>query len=183
MSDQAVGRVDPIDQARLLDGRLVSLRRLGPDDAEAVTALHQQLSDYDRYFRFFTLHPVCLPELVAKLTEPADDLFALGAFDDGRLIGVAHYTAGGDEPGSAEVAVVVAHEDHALGVGTALLKHLARTARARGIGRFVADVLGENHPMLTVFFDLGWPCQPVNDGAVHHLVIDLPDDSEGVRHE
>jgi len=42
--------------AQLLDGRLVSLRRLSADDTEAVMTLHQHLSDYDRYYRFFTLH-------------------------------------------------------------------------------------------------------------------------------
>ncbi|WP_156685547.1 GNAT family N-acetyltransferase [Mycobacterium sp. Marseille-P9652] len=175
MSDQAVGAAQPIARARLIDGRVVSLRRLDRDDAEAVLALHQHLSDYDRYFRFFTLRPVDLPELVGRLTDPADGLYALGAFDAGRLIGVAHYTVGDDDPGAAEVAVVVAHEDHSLGVGTALLKHLARAARERGIGRFVADVLGENHLMLTVFFDLGWPCQPADGGPIRHLVIELPD--------
>jgi GNAT superfamily N-acetyltransferase len=175
MGDQALEPVEPVETARLLDGRLVSLRRLGVDDADAVAALHQHLSDHDRYFRFFTVHPVGLPELVAKLTEPADGLYALGAFDGGRLIGVAHYTAGDDEPGAAEVAVVVAHEDHSLGVGTALLRRLAQAARAHGIARFVADVLGENHLMLTVFFDLGWPCEPLDCGSVRHLVIELPD--------
>ena len=171
MSDQAV---ESAVTARLLDGRLVSLRRLSVEDAEAVLALHQHLSDHDRYFRFFTLHPAPLCELAGKLTEPAEGLYALGAFDADRLIGVAHYTVV-DDPGAAEVAVVVAHEDHSLGVGTALLKQLARVARARGVGRFVADVLGENHLMLTVFFDLGWNCEPMNYGSVRHLEIELPD--------
>jgi hypothetical protein len=67
--------------APLLDGRVVSLRRLGADDAAAVLALHQHLSDHDRYFRFFTLQPVELSELVGRLTEPPDGLCALGAFD------------------------------------------------------------------------------------------------------
>ncbi len=160
--------------ARLLDGRLISLRRLNGDDADAVLALHQHLSDYDRYFRFFTLQPAPLQELVGKLTEPADGLYALGAFDADRLIGIAHYTVV-DDPGVAEIAVVVAHEDHSLGVGTALLKRLAPIARARGITRFVADVLGENHLMLTVFFDLGWTCTPVDYGSIRHLKIELPE--------
>ncbi len=160
----------------MLDGRVVSMRRVGADDADAVLALHQHLSDHDRYFRFFTLQPVGLHELVGKLTGRADGVCAVGVFDAGRLIGVAHYTVGSEDPAAAEVAVVVAREDHSLGVGTALLKHLARFARARGIGRFVADVLGENHPMLTVFFDLGWPCESVGDGSVRHLVIALPDE-------
>ncbi|HKI43602.1 MAG: N-acetyltransferase family protein [Mycobacterium sp.] len=178
MSDQAVHpAAQPVKEARLLDGRRVSMRRLGVGDADAVYALHRHLSDHDRYFRFFTLAPVGLHELAGKLTGPADGMCAVGAFDAGRLIGVAHYTVGSEDPGAAEVAVVVAHEDHSLGVGTTLLRHLAQIARAHGIDRFVADVLGENHLMLTVFFDLGWPCEPVGDGSVRHLMIELPDET------
>ncbi|MGB8390029.1 N-acetyltransferase family protein [Mycobacterium sp.] len=170
MSDHAV---ESAATARLLDGRLVLLRRLSVDDGKAVLSLHQHLGDHDRYFRFFTLRPVALHELAGELTEPAHDRYALGAFDADRLIGVAHYAVAGD-PRVAEVAIVVTHEDHSLGVGTALLKHLAPIARAHGIERFVADVLGENHLMLTVFFDLGWPCEPTDYGSIRHLEIELP---------
>lgn len=161
--------------AQLLDGRLVSLRRLSADDTEAVMTLHQHLSDYDRYYRFFTMQPVQLDELLGKLIEPVHGRYALGAFDADRLIGVANYIVVRDDPKVAEIAIVVAHEDHSLGVGTALLKHLARIARAHGIGRFVADVLGENHLMLMVLLDLGWHFEPLDYGSVHHLEIELPD--------
>ena len=174
-------RDQPVDvavTAHLLDGRVVSLRRLTPDDAEAVRTLHQHLSDHDRYYRFFTLQPVQLDEVVGELTEPAQGQFALGAFDATRLIGVANYTVIREAPKAAEVAIVVAHEDHSLGVGTALLKRLARIARARGVGRFVADVLGDNHLMLTVFFDLGWHCEPMVYGSIRHVEIELPDFAE-----
>ncbi|OBH30189.1 hypothetical protein A5692_19455 [Mycobacterium sp. E342] len=169
--------VDVAATARLLDGRLVSLRPLVATDAAAVLALHEHLSDHDRYFRFFTLQLLPLHELVANLTEPADGVYALGAFDAGRLIGVAHCIVV-DDPEVAEVAIVVAHEDHAMGVGTALLKHLAPIARAHGVARFIADVLGENHLMLTVFFDLGWPCRPIDYGSIRHLEIELPEFDE-----
>lgn len=171
MNDEAV---ELAVTARVLDGRLVSLRRLSAEDAEAVISLHQHLTDHDRYYRFFTLQPVQLDEVVSELTEPAHGRYAVGAFDAGRLIGVANYIVC-DDPGAAEVAIVVAHEDHSLGVGTALLKHLAQIARAHGIGRFVADVLGENHLMLMVLYDLGWPCEPMDYGSVQHLEIELPD--------
>lgn len=162
---------------RLLDGRQVSVRPLIAADADAVLALHQHLSDHDRYFRFFTIRLAPLRDLVAALTEPASGLYALGAFDAGRLIGVAHCVVV-DDPTVAEVAVVVAHQDHSVGVGTALLRHLAPIARAHGVRRFVADVLGENHLMLTVFFDLGWPCRPVDHGSIRHLEIELPGTDE-----
>ncbi|HUH69472.1 MAG TPA: GNAT family N-acetyltransferase [Mycobacterium sp.] len=175
MDDQAV---ESAATARLPDGRLVSLRRLNVDDTEAVLTLHQQLSDHDRYLRFFTPQPVQLHELVGKLSEPAHGQYALGAFDADRLIGVAHHTVVSDDPRAAEFAIVVAHEDHSLGVGTAPLKHLAQAARAPGIGRFVADVLGENQPMLMVLFDLGRPCEPLDYGSVRHLEIELPEFNE-----
>jgi GNAT superfamily N-acetyltransferase len=88
---------------------------------------------------------------------------------------VAHYVVVRETPKAAEFAIVVAHEDHSVGVGTALLKHLARVARVHGIRRFVADVLGENHLMLMVVFDLGWRCEPADYGSVRHLEIELPD--------
>ncbi len=198
MSDHAL---EAAAQARLLDGRLVSLRALRGADAEAVLALHRHLSDHDRYFRFFTLQPVPLRELAGTLTEPATGRCAVGAFDGDRLIGVAHYTVEdatadedvtaddvtaddvtdddvtADDVTVAEVAIVVAHEDHSLGVGTALLKQLGSIARAHGITRFVADVLGENHLMLTVFLDLGWHCDPSDFGSIRRMEIDLPEDS------
>jgi GNAT superfamily N-acetyltransferase len=172
MSDHAVGLAAT---ARLLDGRVVSLRALGAEDADAVLALHEHLSDHDRYYRFFTLQPVQLDSVVGELTQPAPGRYAAGAFDADRLIGVANYTLVSDDPKAAEFAIVVAHQDHSLGVGTALLKHLARVARLRGIGRFVADVLGENHLMLMVVFDLGWRCEPADYGGVRHLEIELPE--------
>jgi GNAT superfamily N-acetyltransferase len=172
MSDQFA---ESAATARLLDGRVVSLRRLRANDAEPVMALHQHLSAHDRYYRFFTLQPVQLDEVVEELIEPADGRCALGAFDAERLIGVANYTVVREHPKAAEFAIVVAHEDHSLGVGTALLKHLARIARAHGIGRFVADVLSENHLMLMVVFDLGWRCEPADYDSVRHLEIELPD--------
>ena len=161
--------------AQLLDGRLVSLRPLSADDTKAALALHQHLSDYDRYFRFFTLNQIDLDQLVRKMTEPAQGQYALGAFETDRLIGVANYVVVHDDPKVAEIAIAVAHEDHSLGVGTALLRHLAQIARARGIERFIADVLGENTLMLVVLSDLGWHCKPTDYGTVRHAEFELPD--------
>ncbi|BBY37268.1 hypothetical protein MMAN_14020 [Mycobacterium mantenii] len=171
MGSQEVG--DTVT-CQLLDGRLISLRGLDGDDAEAVVALHRDLSDHDRYFRFFTVHPAHLDELVSRLIEPADGRYALGAFDGDRLIGVADYTVCVDRT-AADIAVVVAHEDHSHGVGTALLQRLAQIARAHGIVRFVADVLAQNQLMLAVISDLGWPRDRGDCTSIVHLDIALPE--------
>jgi GNAT superfamily N-acetyltransferase len=158
---------------RLSDGRLVSLRRLVADDAQAVVALHQSLSDHDRYLRFFTLHPVQLDEFVGKLIEHSAGQYALGAFDADRLVGVASYAVS-DSPTVADIAIVVAHEDHLHGVGTALLRRLAEIAETHGIRRFVADILADNRLMIKVMSDLGWPSERLRYGAVCRLQFELP---------
>ena len=81
-----------------------------------------------------------------------------GAFESGRLIGVANYIVS-NEPEVAEVAVAVAHEDHLRGVATALLRRPRKIALANGIHTFTADILTDNVGMLTVLSDADWRTQ------------------------
>ena len=165
-----------IPAVELLDGRVVSLRRLVGQDTDAVLALHKDLPDQDLYLRFFTLRPAHLERLAQQLTELNGTCCAVGAFDADRLIGVANYVVSKDEPQVAEVAIAVAHDEHSVGVGTALLKHLGEVAISRGIRRFTADVLATNHLMLQVLSDAGWLRKRLSDdGVVLHFQIDLPD--------
>jgi RimJ/RimL family protein N-acetyltransferase len=76
--------------------------------------------------------------------------------EDDTLIGLANYVAT-PEPGCAEVSVVVAHQQHGRGVGTALLKIVAQTAHANGFHHVMAPVLRENQSMQRVSTDAGWP--------------------------
>jgi L-amino acid N-acyltransferase YncA len=157
----------------LRDGAAVQLRRLEPADAGTVLALYETLSDRDRYMRFFTMHPAHLKAVADRLTECDGEHYALGAFESGMLIGVASYVMCGSRA-TAEVAVVVAHDDHLRGVGTCLLRRLAEIARANGLQHFVADVLTTNHLMFKVLHDAGLRLSDLSpeDGVVH-LDIDL----------
>jgi hypothetical protein len=53
------------------------------------------------------MHPIYLKTLTDKLTEGGGEDYALGAFESGRLIGVATYVVCG-KPATAEVAIVSA---------------------------------------------------------------------------
>lgn len=158
--------------ASLRDGGTVLLRRLEPADVDAVMALHRTLSDRERYMRFFTMHPAYLKTVADKLTEGRGEDYALGAFESGTLVGVANYMRCG-RPATAEVAVVVAHDDHLRGVGTALLRRLAQIARDSGIQYLVADVLTRNHLMFKVLHDAGLRPEARHIDDVVHLDIDL----------
>src|SRR5581483_1538081 len=165
--------VDDACTSTLRDGATVLLRRLGAADIDAVIALHDTLSDRERYLRFFTLHPAYLKTLADELTAGDSQDYALGAFESGTLIGVANYAMCG-KPATADVAIVVAHEDHLRGVGTALLRRLAQIARDNGIQYFVADVLATNQWMFKVLHDASLhPQHKSYDAGVVHLDIDL----------
>jgi hypothetical protein len=63
--------------ATLLDGGLVSLRRLDRDDLGAVIALSETLTESERYFRFFTAYPAYLKNWARSLAERSNKQFAL----------------------------------------------------------------------------------------------------------
>ena len=164
---------DDIFAPTLRDGATVQVRRLEPADIDAVIALHDTLSDRERYLRFFTMHPAHLKTVADKLTDGSSEDYALGAFEAGTLIGVASYLVCGT-PATAELAVVVAHNDHLRGVGTVLLRRLAQIARDKGIQHLVADVLATNHSMFNLLHDCSLhPQHKSSDSGVVHLDIDL----------
>jgi GNAT superfamily N-acetyltransferase len=157
----------------LMDGSTVSLRRLRSGDFDEILRLSETLTDDERYLRFSTVHPSHLEAWARSLTECPSNQYALGAFDSGKLIGVANYVM--CQPGSAEVAVVVAHDQHLRGVGTALLRQLGSVARRNGLHHFVAEVLAENYLMLRVMCEASWPATRHLDGSVFHVEINLDD--------
>ena len=53
-------RVEQASTAELIDGSVISLRRLKPSDAEEILVLYESLTDEERYFRFFAMHPAHL---------------------------------------------------------------------------------------------------------------------------
>jgi len=169
----ASGLSGQVVAATLRDGATVLLRRLEPADTDAVVALHEALSDTERYFRFFTMHPAYLRKAADKLTAAEGDDYALGAFECDVLIGVANYALG-ERPATADIAIVVAHNQHLRGVGTALLRQLAQVARENGIRHLVADILATNQLMFEVLHEAGLhPQHNRYDRGVVHLDIDL----------
>jgi RimJ/RimL family protein N-acetyltransferase len=163
---------DGASQVFLLDGSTVLLRRLDARDFDSVVRLAETLTDEERYLRFFTPNPAYLQAWARSLTECSSEQYALGAFDSEMLIGVANYVTC-QRPGYAEVAVVVAHEEHLRGVGTALLRQLGLAAKQNGLHHFVADILAENHPMLRVMSDAGWQYARHLDCSVLEVDFDL----------
>jgi GNAT superfamily N-acetyltransferase len=157
----------------LKDHAVIHVRRLTADDYDAVVRLAIALTDRERYLRFFTAHPSYLDHWARSLTDPGDpDQHAVGAFEDDTLVGVANYNRT-SQSGCAEASVLVAHDQHDRGVGTALLNVLGLVARGHGIHHLVADVLTDNHEMQRVLADAGWSRSCRQDGCILCYDVDL----------
>jgi acetyl coenzyme A synthetase (ADP forming)-like protein len=158
----------------LRDGSSTHLRAIRPDDRDRLVDHFHRLSARSVYFRFFgakrrltdaeldrftRLDFVERVALVATLRERGEE----------RIIGVGRYAVLPGDGGTAEVAFAVADEHQGRGIGTVLLEHLLRIARARGITEFQADVLGENSLMLQVFSGSGLVVTSSTEAGVIHL--------------
>jgi GNAT superfamily N-acetyltransferase len=147
------GRSDPhgSDVARLRDGSSVAVRPADARDEPALKAFLSGLCLEARRLRFFSggADMTLAAHLVAAT---GSDRFGLVADDEaGVLVGHAVYIQ--TDETHAEVAVEVADRMHGLGLGTILIDRLAVVAEARGVTRFVAEVLADNRVMLDVFRD------------------------------
>ncbi len=173
---EASGRPDPAAESSPSEapGGIV-VRDLGPGDCDAVRLLHEQLSDSDAHLRFCGPRPNRLDTLAAMICRQDFEHYALGAFDDGALIGVANYVIvdTGRGHSTAEFALVVDENEQRHGIGTVLLMCLSAAAFERGVDHLTAEILAENTLMLAVIAELGWSHALRLDGTVAHFDLDL----------
>lgn len=181
--DRSVLRPSPVTAGsfQTRDGVDLQVRPIEAGDRDALQEAFSKLSAESRYRRF--LGPVL--ELrdaeLRRLTEvDHHDHEALVAVDPNNgLVGVARYVRLEDSPAKAEVAVTVADEWQARGVGTALLARLTAHAQDEGIELFTASCLADNEDMLILFRELGQSVRQTGAGAgVVELEIELPTDAQ-----
>src|SRR5215469_9465180 len=160
--------------ALLSDGSTIEIRPARPEDADDVREMHQQMSPYNAYFRFFSFSQQAPEREAQRLCRPeGPDHAALLARLDGQLVGVASYEPT-ERPGVAEIAFAVSDEMHGRGVATLLLEHLVSLARQRRLTAFAAETLPENLAMQRVFADAGLPVERQFADGVIELTMPLP---------
>lgn len=148
-----------VAEGMLRDGSTVHLRPARSEDERAVEDYFLGLSDDSRHLRFWT-SSVDIGEQ-ARRTVDVDHvdhltILAFLAGDGGeRMVGGAQCFR---EAGTAraEVALSVTDDLQGRGLGSILVGHLAQAAREVGITSFSAQILPENHRMISVFRDSGF---------------------------
>lgn len=143
----------------LRDGSTVRLRPIRREDEPALLRFFEGLSVESQAFRFFSGAPDL--EQTARLMAEVDYAGRYGIVasrgEDDRIVGHGVYVD--LSPGAAEVAFAIAEGLQTLGLGTILLAHLAQVAEENGIATFVAEVLPQNHRMIEVFRESGFPVE------------------------
>jgi GNAT superfamily N-acetyltransferase len=143
----------------LRDGSTIHVRPVLRSDEEPLRRFFEGLDPASRMFRFFSgavdLGAASRHMLAVDYSDSYGLVATRGA--DDRIVGQGAYFK--DGPGRAEVAFAVADELHGHGLATILLAHLAEVAEGNGISVFTAEVMPENHRMVEVFRESGFPAE------------------------
>lgn len=135
------------------------VRPAGPADKERLAEFFTHVSPDDRRFRFLTPIQKVGNAQLENLVAVDHDRENFLAFDGDKLIGTAMLAA---DPNlsRAEVAISLRADYKARGIGWALLDHLARHAKTRGIKRIESVESRENRSALAVETDMGFKTEP-----------------------
>jgi RimJ/RimL family protein N-acetyltransferase len=161
----------------LLDGGLIHIRAIQPDDRERLLEHFHSLSEESVYYRFFGLKHSLSDHELTQFTQ-LDFVTHVGlvatAFSDGleHFIGVARYIRAPGES-HAEVAFAVSDAHQGRGIATLLLNNLAKIARSAGVQIFEASVLSGNSRMVEVFEHSGLPVSRTSDGGTVRVTMRL----------
>ena len=152
----------PTERWTLRDGTVVRVRAVLPHDGPRIADFlaHVSVDSLERrFFSAVTRDRVAAEILGAPASRERISLI-VELFQHGIGPVVAHGELDRlpDDPACAEVAFLVADDRQGQGLGTILLRELARRAARVGISRLEAVVQAENRPMLDVFLGSGLPC-------------------------
>jgi acetate---CoA ligase (ADP-forming) len=164
-------------EVALRGGQRVRVRPVLASDRAAVVEFLHHLSRESLELRFFSAVTVevVTAEILSGTARP--DRLSLIAETSGevpsRIVGHAEYVRSTTDPTRAEVAFLVADDHQGLGVGTLLLRQLARHARSVGVRTFDALVLSENRAMLDMFSGAGFPNTTAWNAQEASVVLDI----------
>ena len=159
------------------DGCTVEIRAQRSEDRESMRAAIARSSSGSLYRRFFAVR--------REFSEKETDYFlGIDFVNHVALVAVANdagqptIVGGGRyvvvQPGQAEVAFAIVDAYQGLGIGSALMRHLATLGREAGLRELIAEVLAENVPMLNVFERSGLPISTRREGPVVHVTLHYP---------
>src|SRR3954468_7697746 len=163
----------------LPNGTTVQIRPIAPGDKEKLVTGLRRLSDESIRKRFLAAKPRFTRAELRYLTEVDGvnhiALVAVLADEPDTLVAVARCVRLPDRPATAEMAIVVGDPWQSRGRGRALATALADAARAVGIRRFAATMLGDNEAARRLMRTFALRLQEgAVAGGVRQVLVELP---------
>ncbi len=143
----------------LRDGSTARVRAASENDIPGVRGFLERLEPEARWFRFFSAGVNLDRAAREAVAPPGGRALIVLTGEEERVVGHAIYARAGPGDAEAEVAFAVDGAWQGRGLATTLLAHLADAAAAEGIAVFCAVTLPENHRMIGVFRDSGFPVE------------------------
>jgi len=159
-------------------GLRVSFRPIKATDEEMMKDLFYRLSDQTVYQRFFrSLKSMPHRDLVHFVhVDYTNEMAIVGLVEDPekpeleQIICVGRYFLN-RAVNIAEVSYLVRDDYQKRGIGSFLVKYVARIARESGIEGFVAEILPENSPAMKILHKLGFPVETILSGGNYQLKV------------
>jgi GNAT superfamily N-acetyltransferase len=159
-------------QASLLlaDGTELAVRLAGPEDLDAVRAMHERCSATSRRRRYLGSCDYLSTDRLGRLLAPARGLALAASAGADQIVAVANLVGEGV---LAEAAVLVEDGWQRRGIGAALLRRLVTLAADSGCAALVLHTLAENDAMLRTLCRLGRAYTVDRDGPVVSITLPL----------
>ncbi|MBI5263466.1 MAG: GNAT family N-acetyltransferase [Bradyrhizobium sp.] len=142
------------DTLHTRDGEVVTVRLVGPDDAEELQHYFRSLSALSRYNRFFGAIGELPPSLLDQFVRVGDNgrftvvaSMMIEGFE--TVVGEARYAFHADTS-NFEFGLSIDDRWQGHGIGAALLKNLECRAAALGAERMFGDTLRSNEAMMSL---------------------------------
>jgi acetyltransferase len=167
----------PMPQAvKLLDGTMVTVRPISPDDAPRLQALFGRLSPSTVYLRFLEYRKELTHEQAARLAsvDYQKQMALVATREEEDIIAVARYAV--TQPGApyhAEVAIVVEDQYQGRGLGALLLRWLLAYARMHDVRTIHATVHPNNTQILRFIEHSGLPAEKRLEAGAWDIQVKL----------
>jgi RimJ/RimL family protein N-acetyltransferase len=145
------------------------MRPIAPDDRRRLALAFERLSAASRMQRFLAAKPRLSAAELTYLTDidhRTHEAFVAVDTEQDRIVGVARYAPEPDDPGTADLAFVVADEWQGQGIATMLTARLVRRAEENGVERLTAATFADNGPARALLRGLGFRTVGIGAGVI-----------------
>ena len=130
-------------------GGTVWIRLARPEDADAISAMHDRSSEESRYRRYLQSGNARSDLHLRWLSGGHRGATLVVMSETGAIVGLGNvFPDGPQDAHAAEIAMLIEDDYQGLGIGTRLLRHMLDLAEHLGFQEVVGTVLASNTPML-----------------------------------